>query len=360
MNGFRMARFAVLAQSGAQGVSFGLAQPNVPITLWQGTGRNLITASGKLTLGGKPVSGAMIRLGEYTIPQPTGADGGYQFLHDQTVLDRRVLNVANAADVRIGGQPPSAADVPQLRDASGAVSTAYEIALKQTPQLARGAKDVKVSGRLTFSNKTTPVPPVVLWDYILRGVIRDGSGKPVTNALASIVSKDGETFGLSTITDETGQYLIRFYPQSDDQYEVRVGYGPDLFVSAKDITFKAAQSVEMDLVIAPPDMMLMGTGPNGALTPKEIPGAEYIGTLAGLAGAGGSIHADVSWPDADGVFTITIPAVDFAGPVAFYQAQLRFFTAEQTAPGLPVAASVVPTKLQPDMPRGLNPLTVTG
>lgn len=360
MNLFRRGSVAGLAfQATAQSVSFGLAQATVPIALWRGQGSNLITVGGKLTLDGRPVAGAAVRVDEYEVPAPTGADGGFGFLHDQTVLARRIVRVANAGAARVAGQPLSRADQTRLQGVAAGVSTVYNITLEQQPQLKRGARDVKLSGLLTFADKTTVVPPVALWDYVLRGVIQDEQGKPIANAIASIATQGGEQGALSTVTDETGHYLLRFFPQSDDRYKVRVGYGPNLYTSANPITFVEAKSAEMDLVLSAAGTTLKGTGPGGALAPKEVPGAEYIGTMTGVANAQGPVPADVTWPDAKGRFTVTIPAVSFPGPVSFYQAELRFFSAEQAAPGLPITGAVVPTRLDPDMPRGLNPIPVS-
>jgi hypothetical protein len=114
----------------------------------------------------------------------------------------------------------------------------------------------------------------------------------------------------------------------------------------------------MDLVIPDGGTELLGAGANGMIQLKELDGAEYIGTFAGLAINGQPIDVGLTWPDAEGAFTISIPSVDFSGSVSFFQAQLRFFTPAKQAPGGAIRADVVPSTLTPHMPRGLNPIQI--
>lgn len=358
MNGFERFHRLRDAHAAASAIDFGFPKQTIPITLWEGTGRNLVSTDGKLTLGGQAVEGATIRVDQYTLPEPTTADGGFQFLRDQTVLDRRRVTVSNARRAKIAGNPLTQDQQSVLSSAATAVSTVYRLTLDQSPRLHRGDKNVKISGSLTFSDKKTPVPPVVLWDYIIRGVIRDPRGKPIKNAIVSIAGEGGESSALSSPTGDSGEYVIRFFPEQNNQYDIRAGYGETLYISMQPVHFTPGESAEMDLVIPDGGTDLLGTGPKGEIQPKELDGAEYIGTVTGLAVNANPIDAKLTWPDQHGAFSISISTVDFTEPVSFFQAQLRFFTPVKQSPGGDVATDIVPTELAPHMPRGLHPLQI--
>jgi hypothetical protein len=359
MNGFQRFHFlGDVRQAEGKTINFGFAKQTIPITLWEGAGRNLVLTDGKLTLEGRPVAGATIRVDQYTLPQPTAADGGFKFLRDQTLLDRRRVTVVDATKARIDSKPISNDQQTQLTHAGAAVSTVYLLTLAQQPDLHHGDQDVKITGRLTFADKKTPVPPVVLWDYIIRGVIRDPRGNPVKNAIVSISGEGGESSALSNPTGASGEYTLRFFPEQDNQYDIRAGYGETLYTSMQPVHFSPGESAEMDLVIPDTGDDLLGTGPNGTIRPKELDGAEYIGTLTGLAINQRPIDAALTWPDEQGAFTISIPSVGFTDTVSFFQAQLRFFTPTKQAPGGPVSKGIVPAELASNMPRGLHPLRV--
>lgn len=345
-------------QTNDQQASFGLDNATVPITTWQGGSKNLDTAGGKLTLDNKPVQGAILRADQYTLPSPTGSDGSFGFLRDMTVLQRRVVSVADSSRARISGQSLSHDQQNRLQAVTASVNTIFKITLDKESPLTPGKNDAQLSGKLTFADDTTPVPPVALWDYLIKGVIRDSKGNPLENAVASISGEGGESSAISNLTDKTGQYQMRFFPDPDNDYAVRTGYGTELYASPETIHFTPGASVTMDLVLPKTGTVLQGTGKNGKLAPKEVPGAEYIGTMIGVASAQGLLAATVTWPDDRGRFKITIPSVPDDGPISFYQAQLRFFSSIGEKPGGTISADAMPTKLEANMPRNLDPLTV--
>lgn len=347
-------------QTLGQGVGFGLTPDVVPIALWQSNEVNKYEAQGRLTLDDLPVAGARLRADGYTLPEPTGANGEFRLRRDQTVLVRTVVRVADAAGARVGDRPLSEEQIGRLLGAEAAVATAFTIALDQEPQLRRGDQNVALAGTLTFSDGTTPVPAVSTWGYLLSGIVRNSVGDPVAEAVVSVSDDEGETWSLSTRTDETGEYLLRFFPTEDNAFTVRLAHGAALYASAQPVHFLPLTSSSLEIPLPDQGTELRGEAPDGALIANQIGGAEYVGIMIGLASGGEPVAAQLTWPDESGRFVVTIPVVDFAGPVAFYQAQQRFFTAEAVAPGAVVPETVRPSQLAPNVPQGLRPIAVQG
>lgn len=355
----RLSTLGALAAAQSEDVDFGLTRPIVPITLWQGSQVNKYDVQGQLTLAGQPVANATLRANQFTLPQPTGPDGSFSVQRDQTILDRTVLTIADAARANVGGSPATAQQQQALQSAEAAIETAYMIAFEEQPRLRQGATDVSLSGTLTFADGTTPVPPVALWDFLLRGTLQASDGQPVVGAVVSISDDEGETWALSTRTDETGAYVLRFFPGEDARFTVEAAVGEALYEAETPVQFVPDTSAQLDLVLPPEGLTLLGTGVDGAMEPVAVDGAEYVGVLTGPASADGPIPASVTWPDAEsGRFTMTIPSVDKAESITFYQAEPRFFTAEQVSPGTRIPADVLPTALSPNMPRDLSPIPV--
>src|SRR5690349_15974258 len=107
----------VRAQTGASPVDFGISDPIVPVAIWNGGTVNRFQVDGVLTLNGTPVVGATIRANDYTLPQPTSANGGFTVRRDQTVVDQTVLKVAGMDGATISGKLVSDTDRAALETA---------------------------------------------------------------------------------------------------------------------------------------------------------------------------------------------------------------------------------------------------
>lgn len=351
-------RRGLVGQTSAEAVGFGVDQRVLPITLWDGDKTNTYEINGTLTLDGQPVAGAVVRANRYVLPEPTAADGGFVIRRDRTVLDRTVVQVVGVEAAQVGGTALTQAQQDQLLAADLAVATVFEMHLDDGLTIQRGDSGVTISGRLTFADDTTPVPPVTIWGYILGGVVRNLDGDPVEDVVVSISDDEGETWALSNRTEEDGRYDLRFFPESDTPFEVRVAQGPSLFTSSDRISFDVETSAELDLVVPAEGTTLLGASGEETLLPSTVPGAEYLGIICSLAINDVPVEANVTWPDDDGQFVITIPSVTAPGTASFYQAKRRFFAAGTIAPGAPVPLAVLPARLEPEMPQGLQPITI--
>ena len=342
----------LLGQTANQ-IDFGLEQALIPVSLWDRGGANQFYVNGRLTVDGKAVAGARIGLNTYTLPTPTADDGSFSLQGDRTVLSRLRLHVADAGDATVDGSAIATTDADALARQETVIETAFPISLDGHPSVAPGAT---ISGRITFSESDSPGPRVVLWGYELSGVVQDESGAPLAQANVSISDDEGETWAVSGQTGDDGAYTLRFYPGSGAAYSVRVSTGATLLESAESVPFGGDTSARLDLVAMTSMGMVTGTGPDGGFDVTDVPGAEYVGYLVGVAVDDVPLDAALTWPDDNGTFTVTLPDQLPDGDLAFFQTRLRFFTAEPIAPGGPVPADVIPSPLDDLSPRNLPPV----
>ncbi len=67
----------------------------VALELWQANTDDLVPVTGHVTLGGSPVAGVLLRVGDYTLPAATGSNGAFVYLADSTRLASYVVSVAD-------------------------------------------------------------------------------------------------------------------------------------------------------------------------------------------------------------------------------------------------------------------------
>lgn len=352
----RFVTFNRFQESLASAVDFGLSQEVLPVAHWTGSATDLAHLTGRLTLNGEPVANAQLQAGAYRLPDPTDPAGTFELLRDQTTLERAVLTVTPTDQTEVGGALLTEEQETALAAAQTEVNTAYVITLDEPPPLPVGATNVTLTGRLTFADGETPAPTVRVWGYVLSGVVLDLDGQPIDGAVVSVSDDEGETWALSTTTGPDGVYALSYFPLPDSPYEVRIALGPDLAVSDEEVQFPPETSARLDVVLDATALRVLGTTEDGSLQPESVPGAEYSGYLVGLAVGDRPVTAALTWPDATGVFQVTVPEVTTAEPMTFFEASLRFFSAETVQPGGVVGAGIVPETLAPAMPRGLPPV----
>lgn len=345
----------LLDQSTGQ-VDFGLDQPLIPVSLWDRGGDNQFRVTGTLTVGGRPVGGARIGLNTYTLPTPTADDGTFALRGDRTVLSRLRLHVVDASATLVGGTAASETDQTTLTGSETVIETAFPITLDPGQSATAGAS---LSGRITFDQSDLPAPRVALWGYELHGTILDEAGAPVASAYVSVSDDEGETWAVSGETGTDGRYSLRFFPPAGAELNIRISSAADYFESDGAVPFRTNTSAQLDVVEDRTHGMVMGNGPDGAFEVVDIPGAEYVGFLVGVAIDDTPINASLTWPDDQGVFTVTLPDPLPEGKLSFFQMRLRFFTEADVAPGSPIPAGVIPTTLDPLAPRDLPPALPT-
>ncbi len=335
-------------------VDFGFPETRVPVEIWTREGNNNYHLQGTLSYNGQPVAGALLHTNIYRLPAPTGEDGTFELTGDKTVLQRQVLSAYDLTNARIGGNSLDTEAVEAIEAASVEVESIFEIEVEPLSVPANTA-DAVLTGSMMFKGGEIPVPTVQLWGYVLSGTVMDADGNPLVDANVSIRDDEGETWSLSTITDETGEYMLRFYPLGG-AFQMRVAQGTRTFESDQETVFNPETSAKMDIIVHSDMGMAMGTGTDGAWEITDVPGAEYVGFITGIADGDIPVKdAAVSLPDDTGAFTITLPALPAGSAYTFFQERFRVFADEPLLPGGVVPKELIPDKLEPHIPMGIEP-----
>jgi alcohol dehydrogenase (cytochrome c) len=325
---------------------------------WRADSSNVTRVGGRVVWNGAPVAGARVLVDGYPVPQPTDRNGTFGYDADITVPGRHAVRVADVAHASVRGRTLSPGLQSAVRAASGGFSVGYRVSDLRV-RLA-GDGQVLVTGRVTDSSGAAP-PPVRLLTYRLEGTITDASGKPVQGAVVITRTQDRDFWTHSSATDANGHYSS-FFAASDetaaDPVPLSVGvalgttsYGGNLGTIASFARLKSA-------------VMNVQLGANGAYTiqkPVAQTGAVYSGLVVGVT-SGGRVVKPVAerWPDAKGVFSMTLPASVRGKTLHFWENERQFFSRFAARPGGPVDLASWPSRLGDAVPRGLAMLVVAG
>jgi alcohol dehydrogenase (cytochrome c) len=325
---------------------------------WLADSSHVHTALGRLLLNGAPVVGARVAVDGYLVPRATARNGSFPYDVDVTIPQRHVVRVAGLAHATVRGHALSAAQKSALAAASGGFSVGYGFHGLVAHVQKNGT--VLVTGRVANSAGNGP-PPVRLLTYQLSGTITDAAGKPVQGAVVITRTQDRDFWTHSSATDANGHYAS-FFAASDetsaDPVPLAVGvalgsvsYGGTLGVNEP---FARLKSATMNIQL--------GTGVNYTVEkPSSFTGAVYSGLVVGVT-AGGNVVKPLAerWPDAKGVFSMTLPASARGKTLHLWENQRQFFSHFPAKPGGAVDLRSWPKQLGDAAPSGLAVVTVSG
>jgi hypothetical protein len=304
---------------------------------WQANSSNVQFVTGRVLRSGRPLAGARVKVGPYTLRARTDSQGRYRYPVGVTIPRRHVVRVGRAR---------------------AAIDVVYRLVGVRARVQRNGT--VRVSGRVTLANGRTAPPPVVLFTYQLTGRITDAQGRPVQNAVVVTRTLDRDFWTFSAPSDAQGRYTS-FFPASDRTgadpvpMNVQVAIGATNYVVASGRTprFKRLRSASMDIT-------LPATGTTMQLSDtSSYAGAVYEGLLVGVSGRRGVIKPlAASWPDRSGRFSLTLPASAGGQTITFWQNYRQFFSRFPATPGGRVDLAAWPSALQSRVAQGLSPLRV--
>ncbi|MEZ4580898.1 MAG: carboxypeptidase-like regulatory domain-containing protein [Caldilineaceae bacterium] len=239
-------------------------------------------------------------MSDYTLPQPTGADGGFTFPANRNTIRRYPVTVADASQSQVGGAAATDAQKAALAALTGGINVRYAISDVTTTAQSDGS--IKLSGKLAFADDTPPTP-VTLYGFQLSGRVTDTQGEPIPNVIVSTKSP-ALRWSISEVTDADGRYTSVFWPDAHAGFQVTVVDGAKAYDLPKDQTveFPYLQSAEMDLVVDRANDSIQVA----RLTAAD--GAIYEGVLVGISVQGTPVQpTNAAWPDAQGNFSLVVP-----------------------------------------------------
>ncbi|HEV2591230.1 MAG TPA: PQQ-binding-like beta-propeller repeat protein, partial [Gaiellaceae bacterium] len=320
---------------------------------WNANTSNQQPVQGRVTVGGKPVAGAIMRIGGWVASSPTDAGGRFTYPVDTSTPGRHVAAVVGFARGTVGGRPLTSAQRSSLLGRTAGINVGY--AVKGASAHVSGG-NVVITGRLA-DTAGNPAPPVVLYSYELKGTITDAAGHPVKGAVVTTRTNDRQYWTQSRPSAANGSYasfLVAADQEGDNPVPMTVGVAVGNTSYAEPfgdaINFAHLSSATMNVSL-PGGASL----PKNVLQPTAIPGAIYQGLLVGVVSSHGGVIKPVSatWPTAQGSFRIVLPGSARGKTVAFWESPAQFFSASHEQPGGAVDLSIYPHSLSAHAPQGI-------
>lgn len=326
------------------------------VRLWSPSGSNEQVVAGRVTLSGRPVVGARIRVDRYLLPAATDNLGRFFYRADVTVARRHVVHVANTKNARVNGRRLRTNQQVALLRATAGISVPYRLTEVRASKLANGS--ILVTGRASLARGTAP-PAVVLFTYRLSGKIIDASGSPVSGAVVVTRTNDRDFWTFSEPSDAQGNY-VSFFTASDEvgadpvPVAVTVASGATSYGGAvgRMVSFKRLRSATMDVKLP-----ATGTGNVTVVGTSSYVGGVYEGLMVGLMrGAKGVRPVSASWPDSKGRFRIVLPASLRGKTVSFWLDRRPVFSRAVARPGGPITPGIYPSSPRVQAPQGFRSL----
>jgi alcohol dehydrogenase (cytochrome c) len=328
---------------------------------WDPDTSNTQLVQGHVMLAGKPVKGAVVRIGGWVSPAPTDKSGAFTYPVDITSAARHVAAVVGVTHASIDGKPLSASQGDSVLGRSAGISVGYRV----TDLSARNeGGNVVVTGRLSDTKNNAP-PTVLLYSYLLKGRITDSNGNPVRGAVVTTRTGDRQFWTQGRPSGPNGTYasfLVAANQAGDDPVPMQVGVavGDNFWAepAADLVDFAKLKSSTLDIQLP------ANSGNNSlvksSLNPQPIPGAVYQGLIVGVVGGRGGLVKPVSatWPDGSGHFKLVLPGSVRGSTLTFWEADRQFFSVAQAKPGGPVDPSIYPKRLPANAPQGVATLKV--
>jgi len=330
-----------------------------PVQLWKATSDNVTQVTGKLLLGGKPVSGAQVRIDRYVLPDTTGSDGSFTYALDTTLTGRHKVTVAGSDGAKVAGKSISGDQRSALlATPAGTLDVTYGLTNVRSAKQADGT--FLVTGQAGYADGKTPPPPVTIYTYRLSGTILDAAGQPVAGAYVSTRTLDRSFWTLSEPTDQAGRYTSLFtasaeQPGNPVPFDIRVAQGENIYEypAGEHVTFQRLQSATMDVQLPPAGFAI------SIPVARSYKGAVYEGVVVGVAtGAKVIDPVKANWLDKSGNFSLVLPASAAGKRVSLWVRKSRVFLAAEGKPGAAIEKDVWPAKVPNDAVPNVTALTL--
>jgi len=327
---------------------------------WDANSSNTENVRGHVSIAGRPVAGAVVKIDGWTAPRPTDKTGAFTYPVDITTARGHVATVTGVNHATIAGRLLSVAQRNAALGRSGQIGVGYRVS-GVSARLATGK--IVVTGRLSDTSGNA-APPVLLYSYELKGTITDANGNPVKGAVVTTRTNDRQYWTQSRPSSANGSYasfLVAADQEGSNPVPMTVGVAvgqmsyAEPFTDSIDFAHLRSAILNIRLPAGP-------TLPKSALSPTVLAGAIYQGLLVGVVGGKGGVIKPVSasWPDRNGRFRLVLPGSARGLTVAFWESERQFFSSAPTRPGGPVDPSIYPSSLPATAPQGLATVKLPG
>ncbi|HEY3614901.1 MAG TPA: PQQ-binding-like beta-propeller repeat protein [Gaiellales bacterium] len=339
------------ASKAAGSAAFSLGLPKA-VRAWRSDGDNYDEVAGTLTLDGKPVAGAKLKVDAYREPQATDSSGGFTLEIDGTMAQRHPVAVIDASHARIAGHALTASQRDAVLSARGGVNVGFQVTGLHAH---KGQGGIVVQGRVSLADGSAP-PAVSLYSYRLTGRVVNAAGQPVVGATVTTRTLDRDYWTLSEPTDKNGNYTSFFTASAEESTDPQVPFAVGVAKGANsysfplnvNVVFQRLRSAKLDLTISTPDKPLQKVA-----DPVVQPGAIYQGTLVGaVSGSRPIAPLSGTWPDRKGNFSLVLPSSLAGKTISFYEAGAPRFSAFNAVAGKKADRSSWSTQLGLSTPRG--------
>jgi hypothetical protein len=309
---------------------------------------NIERVVGRVLLDGAGVTGVVVKVDDYTLPEPTATDGSFTYPADITVPHRYIVRVADASEAEVGGERLSAEQVRLVEAAGSGFNVAYDV---QDLQIRREGASTEVSGRLVGGGGASLAP--VLFAFSISGRVTDASGDPAAGVSVSFRPADRETWTLDS-TEADGSFHSFFFPSTASTqagpYSVIVSKGARFWEAPEGVTLDRLRSATVDIRLPRSPQQSLKTAASGV----SEKGAYYETVLVGLAlGDKVLTPSSATWLDREGRFNLVFSAVEAPETAAIWVSREYVFV-DGARPGADMDLSVLPSILAPDVPRGIR------
>ncbi|MEC0372008.1 carboxypeptidase regulatory-like domain-containing protein [Paenibacillus chibensis] len=333
-----------------------LDQTSFPVKQWNMDYSHTVPVKGKLLVGDKPVESAEVKVGSNNHTVTTGKDGSFELLVDQSLISTVNIKVASIDKAKVDGKEIGEKESEKLLNTEIPLHVYYPLQIQNTTVNAKDSSkvDVHVKAQLKPGEKW----PVIHEDkYSIHGVVMGADNKPAENAVVWITRDGGEGFAKSTPADKDGKFNMYYIPEDDEEINLEVGYNGVKYTLPPDKVyfFPDETSIETDIILPKEGTVIRDEPPT--LVSKEAPGALYTGIMVGLD-VGDDVKYEVTIPDEEGEFTLTIPKEAWDKWPTFYETNFSRFIEKELKPGdtmtsdqLQKPAAKDPTHIKAETPK---------
>lgn len=332
----------------AQDLQIHLDQTAFTLKQWKMDGSHRSSVGGTVTLGEKPVEGAVLHAGDMKRDIETDAKGKFEILLDQSLLGTTSVKVVSLDQAKVDEKPLSKEERQQGLSASAAMRIYYPIAIESVTESEDNAV---VKGRL-LADKTASVAYFQVDKYRISGTVKDADGKPVQGATVWIDRDEGEGFAKSVGTDENGRYEMFYLPEEDEETNLSVRYDSVKYTLPEGKVYHLPEDTSLNIDITLPREGTVIADKPPTLVSQTAQGALYTGMVVGLD-VPDKTDYKVTIPDAEGRFTLTLPKETWDQHPAFLETNMtKFIEKDAPKPGDAVPSSFI--EAEANAPRGIQ------